>query len=138
MAKETRVLEVTDFFAALADRTRLRIINLIGDDEICVCYLVEVIGTNQPKISRHLAYLRKLGIVEARQEGKWVHYRLREPDDENAARVLSNVRGWLKSDVEMQSDLQKLTSVCCAPLASQPVTIQSAPRPMSFSVFKQS
>jgi len=54
------------FFKALADPTRLRIINLIGDQEVCVCFFVEILKTNQPKISRHLAYLRRAGIVAAR------------------------------------------------------------------------
>ncbi len=48
-------------FKALADRTRLRLLNLIGEDEVCVCFFVEVLNNNQPKISRHLAYLRKAG-----------------------------------------------------------------------------
>jgi len=58
------------FFQALGDTTRLRLLNLMGDQEICVCYLVEILGYPQPKISRHLAYLRSAGIVSARREGK--------------------------------------------------------------------
>ena len=58
------------FFQALGDRTRLRLLNLMGDQEICVCYFVEILGSPQPKISRHLAYLRSAGIVAARREGK--------------------------------------------------------------------
>lgn len=69
------------FFRALADRTRLRLLNLIGADEVCVCYFVEVIGPNQPNISRHLAYLRRAGLVGARRDGKWMHYRVVEPKD---------------------------------------------------------
>lgn len=67
------------FFAALADNTRLRLLNLMQDTEVCVCFFVEVIGTNQPKISRHLAYLRKAGIVAARRDGIWAHYRIMMP-----------------------------------------------------------
>lgn len=122
------------FFAALADRTRLRLINLIGDAEICVCFLVEVLGTNQPKISRHLAYLKKAGVVTARQQYKWVHYRLHQMEDEDAARVLADTREWLKRDPQMQQDLKKLARVCCAPPAQQPVSIQGAPRPASVSI----
>ncbi len=66
-------------FKALADRTRLRLLNLMGEDEVCVCYFVEVLGTNQPKISRHLAYLRRAGVVTARRDGKWMHYRVVAP-----------------------------------------------------------
>ncbi len=117
------------FFAALADRTRLRLINLIGNDEVCVCFFVEVFQTNQPKISRHLAYLRKAGIVTARREGKWMHYRITEPADARAAGVFSEVRAWLKEDREMQRDRERLVKVCCA--SQPPVNIQGAPRPQS-------
>lgn len=130
MVKE-RIFNTELFFAALADRTRLRLINLMGDDEICVCFFVEVIKTNQPKISRHLAYLRRAGIVEARREGKWMHYRVVEPKDSHAARVFQEVRTWISEDKEMQKDRERLVKVCCAP--SPPVTIQGAPRPVSIA-----
>jgi DNA-binding transcriptional ArsR family regulator len=64
--------------AALADENRLRLLNLMKGGEICVCHLQGVLQTNQPKISRHLAYLRKAGLVEARRDGKWTHYRLKK------------------------------------------------------------
>jgi ArsR family transcriptional regulator len=115
------------FFQALADRTRLRLINLMGADEVCVCFFVEVIGTNQPKISRHLAYLRRAGLVSARREGKWMHYRVTEPKDEHAAHVFAEVRKWLTEDREMQRDRAQLVKVCCA--SQPPVSIQGAPRP---------
>ena len=102
-------------FKALADRTRLRLINLMGDDEICVCFLVEVLETNQPKISRHLAYLRRAGVVASRREGKWMHYRIVEPEDEHAARIFSEMRAWLRSDAATQRDRARLTKICCAP-----------------------
>lgn len=119
--------DVEMFFAALADRTRLRLINLIGDDEVCVCFFVEILRTNQPKISRHLAYLRKAGIVTARREGKWMHYRITAPADERAAGVFRNVRAWLAEDREMQKDRERLTKICCAP--QLPAQIKGAPRP---------
>jgi ArsR family transcriptional regulator len=119
------------FFAALADRTRLRLINLIGDDEVCVCFFVEVIGTNQPKISRHLAYLKKADLVSARRDWKWSHYRLAVPENERAAKVFREIREWIKDDPEMQRDRIQMMKMCCAPVAKQPVTIQGAPRPKS-------
>ena len=119
------------FFRALADRTRLRLLNLIGDDEVCVCFFVEILKTNQPKISRHLAYLRRAGIVGARREGQWIHYRIVEPEDAGAAQVLNDVRSWLANDQEMQRDQQRLERICCAP--QLPVNIQGAPRPASFA-----
>src|ERR1041384_425237 len=102
MRKGKEVFDLELFFRALADRTRLRIINLIGDQEVCVCVFVEILKTNQPKISRHLAYLRRAGIVATRREGIWMHYRLSTPKDENAARVLNEIREWLVKDPVMQ------------------------------------
>ena len=117
------------FFKALADRTRLRLLNLMRADEVCVCFFVEILKTNQPKISRHLAYLRRAGIVGARREGSWMHYRIVEPSDADAARVLKDVMSWLASDQEMQRDRDRLVKVCCAP--QLPLRIHGAPRPVS-------
>src|SRR6185437_14801813 len=122
MKKGKEVFDLELFFRALADRTRLRLINLIGDQEVCVCFFVEILKTNQPKISRHLAYLRRAGIVASRREGIWMHYRLSTPKDENAARVLSEVREWLLKDPAMQSDRKRLDKICCAP--ELPVQLQ--------------
>jgi ArsR family transcriptional regulator len=115
------------FFSALADRTRLRLLNLMRNDEVCVCFFVEILRTNQPKISRHLAYMRRAGIVDARREGSWMHYRIVDPPDADAARVLRETLGWLANDPEMQKDRERLVKVCCAP--QLPVKIQGAPRP---------
>lgn len=119
------------FFKALADRTRLRLLNLIQSDEVCVCFFVEVLKTNQPKISRHLAYLRRAGVVGARKEGPWMHYRIVEPSDKDAAQVLASVMTWLANDREMQSDRDRLVKVCCAP--QLPIRIQAAPRPKTIA-----
>ena len=127
MGNETEVKDKELFFSALADRTRLRLLNLMGSDEVCVCFFVEVLKTNQPKISRHLAYLRRAGIVNARRDGPWMHYRINEPSDPDAAQVLKQVLGWLANDREMQRDRQRLVKVCCAP--QLPVAIKGAPRP---------
>lgn len=118
-------------FKALADRTRLRLLNLMGTDEVCVCFFVEVLRTNQPKISRHLAYLRRAGVVAARREGKWMHYRIVEPEGAHAARLFREVRAWLSEDREMQRDRMRLAQVCCA--VRPPVQLQGAPRPASFA-----
>jgi ArsR family transcriptional regulator, arsenate/arsenite/antimonite-responsive transcriptional repressor len=116
-------------FKALADRTRLRLINLIGEQEVCVCFLVEVLKLNQPKISRHLAYLRRAGVVSARREGKWIHYRLVEPPDPHAARIFREVRTWLTSEATMKTDRARLEKICCA--RALPVPLQKAPLPTS-------
>jgi len=116
-------------FKALADRTRLRLINLMAEDEVCVCFFVEVLKINQPKISRHLAYLKRAGVVAARRDGKWIHYSIVEPPDPHAARIFQEVRAWLASDTSMQNDRARLAKICCAP--KLPVQLQRAPRPAS-------
>lgn len=68
--------DLTQVYAALADPTRLRILSLLGQDEICVCHIHASLDVPQPTASRHLAYLRKSGLVEARRDGIWMHYRL--------------------------------------------------------------
>jgi Predicted transcriptional regulators len=127
MGNETEVKDKELFFSALADQTRLRLLNLMGSDEVCVCFFVEVLKTNQPKISRHLAYLRRAGIVNARRDGPWMHYRINAPSDADAAEVLKQVLAWLANDRDMQKDRQRLVKVCCAP--QLPVAIKGAPRP---------
>src|SRR5262249_27452750 len=102
-------------FRALADLTRLRLINLIAEQEVCVCYFVEVLDAPQPKISRHLAYLRRAEIVSARRDGKWMHYKLLMPSDPHAAAILQTTVDSLKQDKELQRDFQRLTRACCGP-----------------------
>lgn len=119
-------------FKALADSTRLRLINLIAEDEVCVCFFVEVLNINQPKISRHLAYLRRAGVVSARREGKWIHYRIIEPPDPHAANIFREVRTWLANEPAMRSDRSRLERICCAP--QLPVQLQRAPIPASLVV----
>ena len=126
MAKETSIALL---FKALADQTRLRLINLIGDDEVCVCFFVEVLKVNQPKISRHLAYLKRAGVVAARREGKWMHYRIVEPSHPHAARIFGEVRSWLENNSAMTSDRARLRKICCA--LQLPVQLKRAPLPAS-------
>src|SRR6187399_2242391 len=68
--------ELEHVFKALADRTRLRILALLGNNEVCVCHLHDSLGLPQPTVSRHLAYLRKSGLVAARRDGVWMHYQV--------------------------------------------------------------
>ena len=63
-------------FRAFSDPIRLRILHLIAEGELCVCDLVEILGLPQPTVSRHLSYLRKAGLVSAREERSWNFYRL--------------------------------------------------------------
>jgi ArsR family transcriptional regulator len=73
---------------ALADRTRLRILALLGNNEVCVCHLHDSLGLPQPTVSRHLAYLRKAGLVDVRRDGVWMHYRVSQSLDPAAQSVV--------------------------------------------------
>jgi len=127
----TKNYDIENLFKALADRTRLRLISLIGDSEVCVCFLVAILKTSQPKISRHLAYLRRAQIVAARREGKWMHYRLVDPPNEHAARIFREVRASLAEHPDLQADRAKLLKICCAP--QLPVQLRRAPRPVGLA-----
>ena len=109
------------FFAALADRTRLRLLNLMRDGEVCVCFFAETLGTNNPKISRHLSYLKRAALVTGRRDGKWMHYSINEPADKKALEVLDATMKMLETDREMKADRKRLADFCCAPNA--PVVI---------------
>lgn len=119
------------FFQALGDNTRLRLLNLMGEQEVCVCYFVEILGQPQPKISRHLAYLRSAGIVSARREGKWMHYRIEMPRHIGAAQVLTTTLNWLKEDRAMQADQARLAKACCSP--KKFAALQGAPLPSAIN-----
>lgn len=74
--KRTAVDELEAIFKALADKTRLRILALLGNNEVCVCHIHDTLGVPQPTVSRHLAYLRRSGVVAARRDGVWMHYQV--------------------------------------------------------------
>jgi ArsR family transcriptional regulator, arsenate/arsenite/antimonite-responsive transcriptional repressor len=125
MAKQT--FHVERFFQALGDNTRLRLLSLMGQQEVCVCYFVEILGAPQPKISRHLAYLRSAGIVAARREGKWMHYRIVMPPHIGAAQILKQTLDWLKEEKAMLADRARLMKACCSP--SKYASLDGAPLP---------
>ena len=113
--KAGKAFDLELFFAALSDRTRLRLLNLMSDGEVCVCFFAETLGTNNPKISRHLAYLKRAGLVAARREGKWMHYKITEPQDKHAAELFASTMKMIAADPQMQTDAQTLVRVCCPP-----------------------
>src|ERR1700687_1466855 len=119
-------------FRALADPTRLRLLNLIGDREICVCYFVEILGISQPKISRHLAYLRRAGIAAARRQGRWMHYRVVTPQDAVASSILKETLKHLRERPDMQRDFSRLDTACCKPGKFE--LPQKAPQPSLVSL----
>ncbi len=131
MGRTTKSVDLVPLFAALADPTRLRLLNLISGREVCVCYLVEVLRQSQPKISRHLAYLRKAGVVSARRNGKWMHYSIARPKDAVAASILDAALDSLKLDAEMQADLSRLRRACCEP--ERFIALLGAPVPTGLS-----
>ena len=97
---------------ACADQTRLRLINLLdAEGEVCVCHLVDVLGTNQPKVSRHLAYLKRAGLVSDRKDGLWVHYRLTKSLTEHAGRLIECLNDCCAESPEMRQDVIKLRAV---------------------------
>jgi ArsR family transcriptional regulator, arsenate/arsenite/antimonite-responsive transcriptional repressor len=128
MPRKEKPFPLDQLFRVLADPTRLRLLNLIADKEICVCYFVEILGMSQPKISRHLAYLRRAGIVATRRQGRWMHYRLFSPGNAVASAILKETLAHLRHIPEMQADLAKLEMSCCSPDSSE--LPRQAPQPL--------
>jgi ArsR family transcriptional regulator len=126
--KNDPIAKLELLFQALADRTRLRLLNLMAEREVCVCYFVEILGLPQPAISRHLAYLRRAGLVDARRDGKWMHYRIATLADQSALQILSDTLRGLAANKEMQRDRARLGRACCAPQTF--VSLRNAPAPI--------
>ena len=115
-----RLKQSATLFTALSDETRLRIINLLGEGELCVCDLMGVLKEPQSKISRHLAYLRRTSLVESRKKGLWMHYRLAAPTTKIGAALLHVVRESRHELEELQKDVKEFNKcksglvACCA------------------------
>jgi ArsR family transcriptional regulator len=118
----TALTTLEGLFHTLGDATRLRILGLLLTGEVCVCHIHESLRISQPKASRHLAYLRRSGLVDTRREGQWVYYRLAESADP----IVSTIRqavvhalGHLQSVHRDAGRLQKKTG-CCLPALAAP------------------
>ena len=99
-------------FKACSDQTRLRLIHLlVVEGKVCVGDLVGVIGPNQPKISRHLAYLKKAGIVESRKDGLRIYYCLVLQNSESIQKILDSLSECFMEIVVLKTDLQKLRMI---------------------------
>jgi ArsR family transcriptional regulator, arsenate/arsenite/antimonite-responsive transcriptional repressor len=111
------LFEMETLFKALADATRLRILGLLLTGEVCVCDIHESLKIPQPKASRHLAYLRRSGLVETRRDGLWVHYRLGRLADPVLAAIVDAVRHGLTHADTVQRDGERLhkRTGCCVP-----------------------
>ena len=111
----SQILEMETLFKALADATRLRILGLLLTGEVCVCHIHESLKIPQPKASRHLAYLRRAGLVEARREGLWMHYRLAALSNPVMATLDASVRHALTHVDSVHRDVARLSkrTGCC-------------------------
>jgi ArsR family transcriptional regulator len=124
---KTAAEALEELFQALADRTRVRLLNLMAEGEVCVCFFVEVLDEPQPKISRHLAYLRNTGMVTTSRAGKWISYSIAPPQHPTVRAAFEAVMAALKEDRELQRDRAALTRACCSPRV--PDQLRRAPRP---------
>lgn len=113
MATMTATLTLETVFRALSDRTRLRILNLLRGGELCVCDLVDVLDVPQPTASRHLAYLRKAGLVLARKEGLWHYYRLSPSTSPFHEKLLGCLAISESLEPEFAKDRSRLRSLEC-------------------------
>src|ERR1700676_2894011 len=107
--------DLEQLFKALADETRLRILGLLLTGEVCVCHIHESLRVSQPKASRHLAYLRRAGLVDTRRDGLWVHYRLAESSNPIVATIrqaVAHALGHLDGIHRDAARLQKKTGGC--------------------------
>ncbi|EDY20714.1 transcriptional regulator, ArsR family [Chthoniobacter flavus Ellin428] len=109
----TRLRELPPIFKALSDPTRLRLLSLLSEGEVCVCFLSDVLKLVQPKVSRHLAYLKRAGLVAARREGKWMHYAWAELGDPISRNVMNGLRDWMAKDEILRRERAALKRVCC-------------------------
>jgi ArsR family transcriptional regulator len=113
LPKSRRLGELPQFFKALSDPTRLRLLNLLSEGEVCVCFLSDGLRLVQPKISRHLAYLKKAGLVQARREGKWMHYAWARTADPVTRSLMDGLRDWMAKDEAMVKERSALKRICC-------------------------
>jgi ArsR family transcriptional regulator, arsenate/arsenite/antimonite-responsive transcriptional repressor len=128
--------EMEALFKALADTTRLRILGLLLTGEVCVCDIHESLKIPQPKASRHLAYLRRAGLVDTRRSGLWIHYRLATSADPVLRAIADAVRHALTHLDVVHRDaerLQKRTGCCVPAPADVAGTSCCSPSPLTQS-----
>ncbi len=108
MKTKTAQPQTKTIFRALSDRTRLRILNLLQDGELCVCHIVAALDVPQPTASRHLSYLRKAKLVVARKEGLWMHYRLSPAHSKSHEMLLDCLAQCFREDCVFANDNERL------------------------------
>lgn len=134
MDSENALRQPEMLFAALADKTRLRLLNVMREGEVCVGLFTKVLGDSQPKVSRHLAFLRNAGVVRARRDGKWIYYSLDRSNSDGARQVIDAVLAWLEGLPELQYDRDRYLTVRKTPdvpdvdpAPAYPIEIMSEP-----------
>lgn len=115
VAARTKSPPVDLLFRAFSDRTRLRILHLVRRGEVCVCDLQRVLGVPQPKVSRHLAYLRRAGLVRARKQGLWSYYTLAPARDAVHRKLLECLATCFAHVPELARDNERLKRSQCSP-----------------------
>ncbi len=108
MKTKTAPPQTNKIFRALSDCTRLRILNLLQGGERCVCHLVDVLDVPQPTASRHLSYLRRAGLVVARKDGLWMHYRLSPAHSKSQAMLLECLAQCFREEDIFAKDNERL------------------------------
>jgi ArsR family transcriptional regulator len=115
------MINANDFFDALSDETRRRLLALlVGDDELCVCELCHALDLPQPKVSRHLAVMRESGVLSVRREGLWIYYRIHSLLPAWAYRILDQMGQGCAALAVFQDDRKRLKEMpnrparCCA------------------------
>lgn len=121
-------------FAALSDQTRLRLLALMTEltteQQVCVCYFVATLGLSQPLISRHLAYLRRSGLVAAERQGKWMYYGLERHSNPMKSAAISSAIEWFRVSDQAKIDHSRFAAACCAP--DDFPELRGAPPPVQF------
>ncbi len=112
-------VELIGIYECLCDRTRLRVLNLLGAGPLCVCHFQRILGEPQVKISKHLSYLRKRGLVEVERAGNWMVYRLPDKPPCELAKNLACLQDCVREDVVFRRDLGRLhrLDLACSPVA---------------------
>lgn len=130
-----KLVEMEGFFKALADVTRLRILGLLLTGEVCVCHIHESLKIPQPKASRHLAYLRRAGLVDTRREGLWIHYRMADLSDPVLSTISQAVAHALThmDVVHRDADRLKKKTGCCLPVPGETSQPCCSPEPVTLN-----
>ena len=113
LPKKHPLNELPLVFKALSDPTRLRLLNLMAEEEACVCHLCEVLKVVQPMVSRHLAYLKRAGLVTSRRGGQWMHYGWAEHPNPLVRTTMDGLRDWMNKDEALTKEREALQRVRC-------------------------